>query len=74
MSAGAAVRVAAVPKNEIADGRFTTMRVLPAPPMFKAETGSTLWNSLCPLDGDSFLLVSQYRNRIVVHPCRLLYR
>jgi hypothetical protein len=67
----AAVRVAAVPKDEIADGRFTTMRVLPSPPMFKDATDSTLWNSLCPMDGDSFLLVSQYKNRIIIHPCRI---
>ena len=64
-----AVRVAAVPKDEITDGRFTTMRFLPSPPTFKGAKDSTLWNSICPLDGDSFLLVSQYRNRIIVHPC-----
>ena len=67
----AVVRVAAVPKDEISDGRFTTMRVLSVPPLFKDAKDGTLWNSLCPLDGDAFLLVSQYRNRIVVHPCRL---
>ncbi len=66
-----AVRVAAVPKDEITDGRFTTMRFLPSPPTFKGAKDSTLWNSICPLDGDSFLLVSQYRNRIIVHPCRI---
>ena len=65
------VHVAAVPKDEVADGRFTTMRVLSLPPMFKYAKDSTLWNSLCPLDGDAFLLVSQYQNRIVVHPGRL---
>ncbi len=67
----AAVHLAAVPKDEIVDGRFTTMRVLPAPPLFRAATDSTLWNSLCPIDGDAFLLVSQYRNRIIVHRGRL---
>jgi len=67
------VRVAAVPKSEIVDGRFTTMRVLSVPPLFQNAKESTLWNSLCPLDGDSFLLVSQCRNRIIVHPCHLLY-
>ena len=67
------VRVAAVLKSEIVDGRFTTMRVLSVPPLFQNTKESTLWNSLCPLDGDSFLLVSQCRNRIVVHPCHLLY-
>ncbi len=67
------VRVAAVPKSEIVDGRFTTMRVLSVPPLFQNTKESTLWNSLCPVDGDSFLLVSQCRNRIVVHPCHLLY-
>ena len=70
----AAVRVAVVPKNEISDGRFTTMRVLPTPPLFKDAKDSTLWNSLCPMDGDAFLLVSQTRNRIVVHPGRLAPR
>ena len=67
----AAVHLAAVPKDEIVDGRFTTMRVLPAPPLFRAATDSTLWNSLCPIDGDAFLLVSQCRNRIIVHRGRL---
>ena len=67
------VRVAAVPKSEIADGRFTTMRVLSVPSLFRNAKESTLWNSLCPLEGDSFLLVSQSRNRIIVHPCHLLY-
>ena len=70
----AAVRVAVVPKNEISDGRFTTMRVLPTPPLFKDAKDSTLWNSLCPMDDDAFLLVSQTRNRIVVHPGRLAPR
>jgi hypothetical protein len=64
--------VAAVPKSEIADGRFTTMRVLSVPPLFRNAKDSTLWNSLCPLEGDSFLLVSQCKNRIIVHSCRLM--
>ena len=65
------VRVAATPKNEITDGRITTMRVLPSPPLLRNAKDSALWNSLCPLDGDAFLLVSQHRNRIVVHTCHL---
>jgi hypothetical protein len=47
------------------------MRVLSVPPQFQNTEESTLRNSLCPLEGDSFLLVSQCRNRIIVHPCRL---
>lgn len=60
-------RVAAVPKSEIAaDGTFRTMRGVSTPPGIEIGKDRMLWNSLCPLDGDSFLLVSECRGRIKV--------
>ena len=65
------VCVAAIPKSEVVNGRFTPMFVLSVPPMFAGAKVATLWNALCPMEGDSFLLVSQYKGRIIVHPCQL---
>ena len=65
-SATSVARVAAVPKREIADGRFTTMRGESTPPGMVFGKDRGLWNSLCPLDGDSFLLVAECRGRIKV--------
>ena len=61
-------RVAAVPKREITDGRFTTMRGESTPPGMVFGRDRGLWNSLCPLDGDSFLLVSEQNGRITLYP------
>lgn len=58
-------RVAAVPKKEIAaDGSFTTMRGVSTPPGIEVGKDRMLWNSLCPLGGDKFLLVSECKGRI----------
>ncbi len=65
------VCVAAIPKSEVVNGRFTPMFVLSVPPMFAGAKVATLWNALCPMEGDSFLLVSQYKGRIIVHHCQL---
>ena len=65
-SATSVARVAAVPKREITDGRFTTMRGESTPPGMVFGRDRGLWNSLCPLDGDKFLLVSECRGRIKV--------
>lgn len=59
-------RVAAVPKKEVAaDGKFR-MRGVSTPPGIVAGKDKMVWNSLCPLDGDSFLLVAECRGRIKV--------
>ena len=60
-------RVAAVPKKEIKpDGTFLTMRGVSTPQGVEIGKDRMLWNSLCPLDGDSFLLVAECRGRIKV--------
>ena len=60
-------RVAAVPKKEIKpDGTFSTMRGVSTPLGIEIGKDRMLWNSLCPLDGDRFLLVSECRGRIKV--------
>ena len=59
-------RVTAVPKKKIkADGTFESDVAGFRPP---CESGSMLWNSLCPLKGDAFILVSQVKGRIVAFP------
>ena len=61
-------RVAAVPKTEIRDGRFTTMRAVTSPPNEEKRSLNMRWNSLCPLAGDRFLLVSDCDGRVVIWP------
>ena len=67
-SATSVARVAAVPKREITDGRFTTMRGESTPPGMVFGRDRGLWNSLCPLDGDRFLLVTEQNGRITLYP------
>lgn len=63
--------VAAVPKSEVAaDGKLRT-RGVSTPPGMVVGKDSMLWNSLCPLDGDAFLLISQVKGRITVYPGRV---
>ena len=65
-------RVAAVPKSELAaDGSFTTMRGVSTPPDFKPGKERMLWNSLCPVGGDSFLLVSEVNGKILAYPGKI---
>jgi hypothetical protein len=64
-------RVAAVPKTEVTDGRLTGMRGVSTPPDVVPGRTEMLWNALCPLEGDRFLLVSQTDGRIVVRPGRV---
>ena len=60
------VRVAAMPKSEISlDGAITSMRGNSTPPQITGKP--TLWNALCPLDDDHFLLVSEERGHIVLY-------
>ena len=65
-------RVAAAPKTEIRDGRFTTMRGESSPPEGARRSLKMRWNALCPLDGDRFLLVSDCDGRIVIWPGRMV--
>ena len=68
----AIARVAVVPKKEIApDGTFSTMRGVSTPPGFVYGEGCMLWNSLCPIRGDAFLLVSQIKGSIEMFPGRI---
>ena len=63
-----AARVAAVPKSEILpDGTWPAMHGAATPP----ETGGMLWNSLCTLGGDCFMLVSEVEGRIMAYPGRI---
>ena len=64
-------RVAAVPKPEIRDGRFTTMRGVSSPPNEMNRSLKMRWNALCPLVGDTFLFVSDCDGRIVLWPGRV---
>ena len=66
-SATSVARVAAVPKSEIKGGRFTTMRGESTPPGMVFGRDRGLWNSLCPLDGDRFLLVTEQNGRITLY-------
>lgn len=65
-------RLAAVPKNELAtDGTFTTMRGVSTPSGFTAGKDKMLWNSLCPLSGDKFLLTSEVEGSVMLFPGRI---
>ena len=67
-------RVAAVPKREITgDGAFRTMRGISTPPGIEPGKDRMLWNSLCPLDDDRFLLVSECKGRIMIFPGRIAF-
>ena len=46
------------------------MRGESTPPgmVFGREISCGLWNSLCPLDGDRFLLVAEQNGRITLYP------
>ena len=62
-------RVGAVPKKEILpDGTFSTMRGVSTPPGIEIGKTRMLWNSLCPLGGDNFLLVSEVKGLVKVYP------
>ena len=47
------------------------MRGVSTPPGMVVGKDSMLWNSLCPLGDDVFLLVSQVKGRITVYPGRV---
>ena len=64
-------RVAAVPKKEVGEGAFPKMFDLSTPPDVTEGKDKMLWNSLCALDGDAFLLVSQCNGRVVIWPACL---
>ena len=68
-------RVAAVPKKEIKpDGTFLTMRGVSTPQGVEIGKDRMLWNSLCPLDGDSFLLVAECKGHVMAFPGRICHR
>lgn len=63
-------RVAAMPKDEItSDGEITAMRGNSTP--VQALGKPMLWNSLCHLVNDDFLLVTQERGHIVLYRARV---
>ena len=64
-------RVAFVPKKEIRNGRFTTMRGISSPPLSTEAGDGMRWNSLCAVENDVFLLVTQNNGRIVLYPGRI---
>ena len=57
----AVCEVVAMPKDEI---KLCAFRGAVQPLTGGTHTGATLWNSLCALGGDEFLIVSQQRGRI----------
>ncbi len=66
-------RVAAVPKSEIAaDGTFRTMRGVSTPPGIAIGKDRMLWNSICPIVGDRFLLVSEVKGKVMAYPGRIM--
>lgn len=66
-------RVAAVPKDEIAaDGTFRTMCGISTPPGIGIGRDRMLWNSLCPVGGDGFLLVSEVKGEVMVYPGKIV--
>lgn len=64
-------RIAAVPKKELGEGEFPTMFDLSTPPGVIKGKDKMLWNSLCALDGDTFLLVSQCNGHVIIWPAHL---
>ena len=64
-------RVAAVSKKEVSEGAFPKMFDLSTPPDVTEGKDKMLWNSLCALDGDAFLLVSQCNGRVIIWPACL---
>ena len=65
------VRIAAARKKELGEGAFPTLFDLSTPPGVAEGKDKMLWNSLCALDGDAFLLVSQCNARVIIWPARL---
>ena len=63
--------LAFVPKKEIKQGRFTTMRGISSPPPSPEAGDGMRWNSLCAVENDVFLLVTQNNGRIVLYPGRI---
>ena len=64
-------RVAAVSKKELSAGAFPTLFYLSTPPGMTEGKDKMLWNSLCALGGDTFLLVSQCNGRATIYPACL---
>ena len=65
------VRVAAVPRKDLGDVAFPMMFDLSSPPGVIEGKDKMLWNSLCALGDDTFLLVSQRNGRVIIWPARL---
>ncbi len=71
--ATAVARVAAMPKCEIgADGRIAALRAVSTPPGMAAGKDRMVWNSLCPAGGDTFLLVSEVKGKVIAYPGRIV--
>lgn len=69
------VRVAVLPKEEVGpDGSFTAMRGVYSPQGADGGGVAMLWNSLCAVGGDEFIVVSQCGGRIVIFPGKVISR
>ena len=62
----AACEVVAMPRREMRQGRLDRFRGAARPIAVDQARDAALWNALCPLDGDAFLVVSQHRGEIVL--------
>ena len=69
---GLRAHVAVMPKTYAMDGRLTAMRMVSSPPVAE-NSPSMLWNSLCHVAGDMFLLVTESGGRIIVYPGRITW-
>ena len=58
--------VVAMPRQEMRKGRLDRFRGAARPIAVDQTRDAALWNALCPLDGDTFLVVSQHRGEIVL--------
>ena len=60
----AVCEVFAMAKNEMVGGLMQTFRAKARPIAADQTKEAVYWNALCPLEGDDFLVVSQYRGHI----------
>lgn len=60
----AACEVVAMPKSEMRGGLMQTFRGARRPIIVDQTKEAALWNALCPLGGDAFLVVSQFHDHI----------
>jgi hypothetical protein len=44
------------------------MRGVSTPPGIEIGRDKMVWNSLCPIGGDEFLLVSEVKGKVMVYP------